>query len=71
MKARKTAKEDFGWRQEDIKKAITKLKTTHYHKTAAKYDNPSIHVDYYKARNLMGENIYIHFRIENEYTFYL
>lgn len=64
--ARLTARNDFGWNQTDVKKAISKLQHKHFYKSDNKYDNPSIYVDYYKARDLMNENIYIHFRIENE-----
>ena len=64
--ARLTAKTDFGWNQADIKKAFSKLQQKHFCKSATKYDNPSIYVDYYKAYQLMGENVYIHFRVEDE-----
>ena len=65
-KARATAQNDFGWDQVDIKKAISKLQHKHFYKSDTKYDNPGIYVDYYKAKNLMGENVYIHFRIEDD-----
>ncbi len=65
-KARNTARNDFGWNQNDIQKAILKLRNIHFYKSNTKYDNPSIYVDYYKAKDLMGENVYIHFRIEDE-----
>ncbi len=64
-KARQTAKEHFGWGKPDVLKALSKLQHKHFHKSDEKYDNPGIHVDYYKAINLLGENVYIHFRIEN------
>lgn len=63
-KARATAKKDFGWGTEEIVQAIKKLQVKHYHKTAPKYDQPTVQVDYYKAHALLDENIYIHFRIE-------
>ena len=65
-RVKKSAKDAFGWQTEDIKKAILSLKTKHFHKTEENWDDPSIYVDYYKARNLMGENIYIHFHIEDD-----
>lgn len=65
VKARETARNDFGWDQRDIKKAISKLQHKHFHKSDTKYDTPGVYVDYYKAGNLMGERVYIHFRIEN------
>ncbi len=66
MKARNTARNDFGWNHDDIKKAILQLKNMHFYKSSTKYDDPSIYVDYYKAKGLMGENVYIHFRIEED-----
>lgn len=68
--ARKTAKDCFGWYEEDILKAIMKLQRKHFHKSYNKYDNPSVYVDYYKAFGLIGENVYIHFRIEDD-TLYI
>ena len=65
-KARETARNDFGWDQRDIKKAVSRLQHKHFYKSASKYDNPEVYVDYYKAANLMGENVYIHFRIEDD-----
>jgi hypothetical protein len=65
-KARKTARDDFGWSQSDVKKAISKLQVKHFYKSDTKYDNPGVYVDYYKANGLMGENVYIHFRIEDD-----
>ncbi len=65
-KARSTARKDFGWNQADIKKAFLKLQQKHFYKSATKYDNPKIYVDYYKAYQLMGENVYIHFRVEED-----
>jgi hypothetical protein len=62
--ARKTAYVDFGWKAKDIKRAFLKLQPEHFYKCGAKYDNPKIHVDYYKAYGLLNENVYIHFRIE-------
>lgn len=67
QKARSSASKCFGWKQSDILKALLKLQPKHFYKSDFKYDNPSIHVDYYKARGLMGENVYIHFRIEDDF----
>lgn len=64
-KARNTAREHFGWRYTDIKKAFLKLQPKHFYKSDRKYDNPEIWIDFYKAEDLMGENIYLHFRIED------
>lgn len=62
--ARRTARKDFGWGAADIKKALSRLQPKHFYKSDSKYDDPTVYVDYYKARDLMGENLYIHFRIE-------
>lgn len=63
--ARWTARNDFGWGIEEIKLAISKLQHGDFHKSNTHYNNPKIHVDYYKAENLMGERVYTHFRIED------
>ncbi len=52
-KARMTALDDFGWNQEDIKKAFLKLRHNHFYKSDTRYDNSGIYVDYYKAVNLI------------------
>ncbi|MFT5700259.1 MAG: hypothetical protein ACI8ZB_003131 [Desulforhopalus sp.] len=65
--ARRTALKDFGWKQLDIQKSLLKLQPKHFYKSDYKYDDPSIYVDYYKAYGLMGEDVYIHFRIEDNY----
>lgn len=69
--ARKTAKDHFGWKKATVGKAMLKLKKSrtprgHFYKSAPRYDNPRVWVDYYKAPNLMGEDVYIHFRVEND-----
>ena len=63
--ARQPAKDDFGWDSKDIKAAILKLRAKHFHKSAEHYTITGIKVDYYKARGLMGEDVYIHFHIED------
>jgi hypothetical protein len=62
--AKDTAFKHFSWRTDKIKKAFLKLQPKHFYKRGVKYDNPGIAVDYYKAYGLMGEDVYIHFRIE-------
>lgn len=61
-----SAEKCFSWDREQIRKAILRLLPKHYHKTDPKYDNPKMLVDYYKAWGLLGENVYIHLRIEDE-----
>jgi hypothetical protein len=64
--ARYTASRDFGWDNKDIKKALLRLQPKHFYKPGTRYDDPSVHVDYYKARNLIDEDVYIHFRVEKD-----
>lgn len=37
-----------------------------WYKSEKRFDNPEIWVDYYRAYNLMGENVYTHFYVEDE-----
>jgi hypothetical protein len=67
QKARTGASRSFGWKQTDVHKALLKLQPKHFYKSDHKYDDPKIYVDYYKAYGLMGENVYIHFRIEDDH----
>lgn len=68
-KARRTALADFGWGIDEIKRAVSLLKVSDFYKSEFKYDNPKItahiYVDTYKAKNLLGERVYTHFRIED------
>ena len=63
--ARKSAKDDFWWSVDDICKAMLALKTTQCYKSEPRYQNPKIHVDYYRAHNIKGENVYTHFYIDD------
>lgn len=63
-RAKNDAKNDFGWDLKAIKNAILSLQKKHFHKSKENWDDPSIYVDYYKARGLMGENVYLHFHVE-------
>ena len=64
-RARQSAFACFGWRQDDILKAFKRLRLSDFYKTEPKYDSQQeVMVDYYKARNLMGEKVYIHFRVD-------
>lgn len=65
--ARKDADDCFGWKQDKIIKAIQRLRLSDFYKKEPKYDTlQTIMVDYYKARNMMGEQVYIHFRIDED-----
>jgi hypothetical protein len=62
--ARTTAQKDFGWSIDDICKTLLKLPVKSWYKSETKFNNPNIWVDYYRAHNLEGENIYTHFYID-------
>ena len=64
--ALKSARDDFGWGYQSICDALLKIPVNCCYKSETRYDNPEIWVDYYRAENIMGENIYTHFYIENE-----
>ncbi len=57
--------DDFGWRSDDIKKCLLKLndkyyshnrEKNHFHKTKPHRQFPDTMLDYYKAKNIMGNN---------------
>jgi len=64
--ARDGAAHAFGWDTDDMLEALSKLESKHFFKTENAYWDKSIAFDYYKARNLMGENVYIHFFIDDK-----
>lgn len=55
---------DFGWETKDIVDALNKLQNNHYHKTDLSRFKPGIMIDFYHARDLKGENVYIHFYVD-------
>lgn len=63
-KAKNDANKFFGWKQKDIVKAILSLKNKHFFKSTKHFTESGIYVDYYKAYNLMNEDVYTHFHIE-------
>lgn len=58
------AREDFGWGAKEILDAVRNLKPKHFYKTEVCRRYPGQMVDYYKAKRLKGENVYIHFYID-------
>lgn len=68
------ARDDFGWRSMDIKKCLLKLndkyhshnrEKNHFHKTEPYRQFPDTMIDYYKAKNIMGNNsVYTHLYID-------
>ncbi|NQV36949.1 MAG: type II toxin-antitoxin system MqsR family toxin [Candidatus Marinimicrobia bacterium] len=59
----------FSWTDNEILRAIKALKKVHFYKSEPHRDIDmqifGIRVDYYKAINLYGRNIYTHFHIDN------
>jgi len=60
------AQRDFGWGEKEILDAVRKLKFRHFYKSEKCRIDPGQIVDYYKARGLKEENVYIHFYIDIE-----
>jgi len=58
-----SAYQDFGWKSGDILDAIRKLKPAHYYKSELSRMRESLVIDYYKAPELKGEAVYVHFYI--------
>lgn len=65
-KARDTADKAFGWGVADILDALTKLQPSHFYKPGLSNFEPHFPIDFYKARGLKGENVYIHFYVDDE-----
>ncbi|MBF0378509.1 MAG: type II toxin-antitoxin system MqsR family toxin [Desulfamplus sp.] len=63
--ARSTAQECFGWDIDDICSAILELPIKYCYKSETRFDNPQIWVDYYRAYDLKGENVYTHFYVDS------
>jgi len=64
--ARDSAYYDFGWNTEDILDALSKLQSKHHYKYDCSKIKPQIVIDYYKAKPLKGEAVYIHFYIDDD-----
>ena len=62
--ASRCAQQDFGWGVKDILDAVQKLKPKHFYKTEQCKVKPGQMVDYYTAKGLKGEDVYIHFYID-------
>lgn len=55
----------FGWTIDDTCDAIMALPLNCCYGSESRYDDPEVWVDYYRAPNLKGENIYTHFYVED------
>ena len=64
-----SALKDFGWESADIIDALKKLTPDHYDKTDPSEKKPGIMLDFYRAANIKGENIYTHFYIDDQTGF--
>jgi len=64
--ALESAKKDFGWDYKKICEALLKIPSRCCYNRKPRFNNPEIWVDYYRAENIMGENIYTHFYVEND-----
>lgn len=60
------ARDAFGWNSDDILDALRRLQVKHFHKSAVSRINPQRVLDFYKARRLKGENVYIHFYVDDD-----
>ena len=60
-----SARESFGWSIEDIEKALLALPQKCCYHSESRYDDPGIFVDYYRANDILGENVYTHFYVED------
>jgi len=64
--ARMSAQDDFGWDFDDVCNAISVLPITSCYKSETRFGNPQIWVDYYRAYDLKGENVYTHFYVDSD-----
>ena len=64
--ARMSAQNNFGWCLYDICNAISALPVKFCYKSEPRFENPQIWVDYYRAYDLKGENIYTHFYVDSD-----
>ena len=65
-KALECAYQDFGWDHDEIVLAISRLKPKHFYKSEESRFFPGVIVDYYRARRLNGEGVYVHFHYDEE-----
>jgi Motility quorum-sensing regulator, toxin of MqsA len=61
-----SAAADFEWGEKEILEALEALRPEHFHKTEDHTTFPGVKMDYYKADDLEGEPVYLHFYIDDE-----
>lgn len=66
QEAIKNASDHFGWSINDIERAFLKLQNKHFSSSKKHFTNPGIWVDHYRAENIMGEDVYVHFHFEED-----
>ena len=59
------AREAFGWSMSDILDALLRLQVKHFYKKDVSKVKPGVVLDFYKAPGLKGENVYMHFYIDD------
>ena len=64
--ARQDASRDFHWRRADILRALRRLRSDDCYNTRRHDFIPEAWVDYYRARDVYGEDIYTHFYVHPE-----
>ena len=64
--ARDGAYKSFGWGVHEIRSAILALNQCNFDISDWSRHKPGVMIDYYKARNLKGENVYTHFYIDRD-----
>jgi hypothetical protein len=63
-KALDSARQDFGWGMMDVLEAVCCLGKKHFSKTEPCRVVKGAMVDYFKARGLRGEDVYVHLYID-------
>ena len=58
-----SAENDFGWTASDIKEVMCRLKPKHFRKTELSKNLPGVMIDYYAARKMKGQQVYLHFYV--------
>lgn len=56
---------DFGWETPDIVDALMRLRPKHFYKSDESKKKPGTLLDIYKACGLKGEDVYMHFYIDD------
>jgi hypothetical protein len=63
VNALESARIDFGWKADDMVAAIQQLKHSHFFKSEPSRMIQNCMIDSYKAPDLRGESVYLHFYV--------